>query len=293
MKRQTIQALLLAAGLALSLAACGAQPAEPTQEAAEAVAETAEDTGTEEAPAALPATEDEAVAQALLAQARSGYAQGECPAEGHAILGTETGEDGSTVVYAQCSVGNYGFVNGNFEQVSGSGVIPSRLTFAKGEDGSLTLTDYWEAEDGSRYEPSIKETFPEELVDLALDTEFYTNDLFAAKRVYAETYLAEIGREAEIGDYADFDHPLATDAGMSVEVSNALLEEMWNYPFFLGNEERIEDGVRWVYSSEWEHVEDGGTATYTKTNFDTGEVAERHVFQVTGDTYTEVTEAQS
>ena len=42
-----------------------------------------------------------------------------------------------------------------------------------------------------------------------------------------------------------------------------------------------------------EPVEDGGTATYTKTNFDTGEVAERHVFQVTGDTYTEVTEAQS
>ena len=40
MKRRTIQALLLAAGLALSLAACGAQPAESTQEA---VAETAEE----------------------------------------------------------------------------------------------------------------------------------------------------------------------------------------------------------------------------------------------------------
>ena len=285
MKKKTLQTLLLAAGLILALCACGAQSGESApEEPAEAVTEPAEET-------AAPADEDQAVALALLDQARSGYRSGECPAEGHAILGVFTKEDGNTVeVYAQCSVGNYGFVSGNFEEISGSGAIPSRLTFAKDENGGLTLTDFWQAEDGSRYVDSIRETFPAELVEQALDTQAYYPALQEEKEAYARAYLEEIGRAAEIGEYADFDHPLACEQGMSVEVSNALMDAMPDYPFFLGNEERIEDGVRWVYSNEWApgETEGEGTATYTKTNYDTGEIAEQHIYQVTGDTYTEI-----
>ena len=65
------------------------------------------------------------------------------------------------------------------------------------------------------------------------------------------------------------------------------LEELQDYPSFLGNVERVEDGVRWVYSSEWAPSDNGGTATFTKTNYETQEIAEQHVYEVTGDTYTE------
>lgn len=291
MKRKTVLALFLAVGLALTLAACGGQNAEPApEEETESAAETAEETDpetTEEQSA--PVTQDEAVALAVLDRARTAYLGGECPAEGHVILGTDESQADTVVVYAQCSAGNYGFVNGNFEEISGSGAIPSRLTFTRGEDGTLALTDYWEAEDGSGYESSVRETFPEDLVDLALDTESYYPDLLEQKEACAGAYLDEIGREAVIGEYADFDHPLATDQGMSEEVSNSLmgLEELQDYPSFLGNVERVEDGVRWVYSSEWAPSDDGGTATFTKTNYETQEIAEQHVYEVTGDTFTE------
>ena len=291
MKKNVLRTMLLAAGLILALAACGPQSAEPAPEKPEeAAAEPAE------GETAAPADVDQAVALALLDQARSGYAEGECPAEGHAILGAFTNEDENTVeVYAQCSVGNYGFVSGNFEEISGSGAIPSRLTFARDENGGLTLTDFWQAEDGSRYGPSIRETFPAELADEALNTQAYYPALKEEKEAYARAYLEEIGRAAEIGEYADFDHPLAIDQGMSPKVSDQLMTVRWEYPFFLGNEERLEDGVRWVYSNGWTPGEtDGeGTVTYTKTNYDTGEIAEQHVYQVTGDDYREIEAPES
>ena len=46
---------------------------------------------------------------------------------------------------------------------------------------------------------------------------------------------------------------------MSVEVSNALLtiEKLYPFPMYIGNEERIEDGVRWVYQTSWQHDGNG------------------------------------
>ena len=287
MKKRTILSLLLTAGLTLALTACGTQPVEPTAEVKdETVVQPAEETRPAEE-AAAPTTEDEAVAGALLDRAGSGYSTGECSAEGHTIL-RAVPEGDTVVVYAQCSTGNYGFVNGNFEEVSGSGAIPCRLTFARDSDGGLTLTEYWEPEDGSRYAESIKENYPADLVTQAMNADY--SELLPQKEAYAGAYLEKIGREAEVGEFADFDHSLPTDRGMSVEVSNALLglEELSCYPFFLGEEERIEDGVRWVYSNAWEPSDDGGTATYTKTNYDTGEIAEQFVYRVTGDTFEKV-----
>ena len=78
---------------------------------------------------------------------------------------------------------------------------------------------------------------------------------------------------------------------MSVEVSNALLtiEKLYPFPMYIGNEERIEDGVRYVYETAWDHEGASvGTVAYTKYAYDTEDVVERYVFQVNGDAYTEV-----
>ena len=281
---------LLAIPLSLCLlAACGtgSSASESQSSAGQSQTDPAEDAA--EITESRPSTEDEAVALAVLDRAQT-YASGECPAEGHTILRSEPGQDEDTlVIYALCSAGNYGFVNGNLEEISGSGVIPSRLTFALGGDGFLTLVDYWEPEDGSGYADSIRQTFPADLVDQAMNAGDQYLSLLNQKAAYAQTYLQELGREADIGEYADFDHPLATDQGMSVAVSNALMEQMPDYPFFLGSKERLEDGVRWIYENAWESDGNtGGTATYTKSNYETGEIADQHIFQVQGDSYTEV-----
>ena len=282
---------LLAFSLALGLtAACGAEtvPAGTEEAAVQDPVETVQDVV--KATEACPATEEEAVSQAVLDRARTGYRSGECPAEGHIILRAEDGpEEDTLVVYALCSAGNYAFVNGNLEEISGSGVIPSRLTFALGGDGFLTLLDYWEAEDGAGYDESIRRTFPADLVSQALEAGARYPELLEQKEAYALACLRETGREAAVGEYADFDHPLATDRGMSAAASNTLMERMPEYPFFLGSEERVEDGVRWVYETAWDG-EGGsdGTATYTKSNYETGEIEEQHVFQVRGDDCTEI-----
>ena len=233
--------------------------------------------------AASPQAE-EAVAQAVLDRVTGG----ECTGEGHIIL-KEMEEDGKPVVYAICSTGCYGFVNGNLEETGGTGAIPTRLTFTVDEYGNWHLVDYWEPVDGDLYSSSLREAFPSYLLYLrASNAEWHYRDLKIQKQKYAHEYLDRIGRSAKVGDSADFGHPLATDQGMSVEASNYLAgeEALGDYPYFLGTEERIENGVRWVYSNEWNPTEGGGTAVYTKTNYETGEIAEKWVYKISGDTCT-------
>ena len=228
-----------------------------------------------------------AIVQAGLERAETGMLQGECAAEGHHIFKTETKGDTLTV-YGAFSVGNYGFLNENFVEVSGTGSIPAKLTFEKAEDGTLTLTAWEEPQDGSLYRESLKKLFPLTVRPLTLISDYY-NDLKEQKEACAQQYLQELGREAAIGDYGDFSYTLATDEGMSVEVSNALFGQMENYPIYLGTEERLEDGTRYVYESRWESDGAGnGTMTFEKRSFDTGEVVESTAFDVKGDTFTQL-----
>jgi len=57
----------------------------------------------------------------------------------------------------------------------------------------------------------------------------------------------------------------------------------------IGNQEKLEDGVRYVYETAWDHQGEGvGTAIYTKYEYDTNQVIQQYVFQVEGDSYTEL-----
>ena len=101
------------------------------------------------------------------------------------------------------------------------------------------------------------------------------------ERAYAAAYLKSIGRDAAIGDYGDFDHPLLTSLGVSVETSNQLCEnkKLSNYPMWVGNLERVEDGIRYVYQVDY----DGDThlISYLKLEYDTNTVVERFAFDST------------
>ena len=219
-----------------------------------------------------------AVANAILHKKSDAYMLGECQAEGHYILDTEA--DGEQITaYVLAMFGYYGFEDGNFVKVSGSGAVPSVITFKKHPDGSFGLLDYREVMDGGMYLDSVKELFPERLWEQCLHVpEDIMENLRAQERQYATEYLKVIGRAVEIGEYSDYDHKILTDLGVSVEVSNMMSEnkELEAYPFWLGNRELVEDGVRYVY--EMAYRMDKEEIRYTKYVYDSEEIVEQYIF---------------
>ena len=210
------------------------------------------------------------------------YREGECHGEGHIVLGTgevkdEDVENGFEV-YALVSYGEFGFENGNLVEIAGSGAIPTVMVYEV-DDGECYLYDYQEAEDGSGYEESIKRMFPAELQDRVLSIqEADQKSLQDQKYVYAKAYLASIGREAAIGQYADFEYPLMTESGISEEVANKLLDDKnaVDYPYWIGSFEQVEDGVRYVYTTDLDRKD--MKVIYSKTEYEGGKEIERYVF---------------
>ena len=110
------------------------------------------------------------------------------------------------------------------------------------------------------------------------------------EQAYAKSYLEQIGREAEIGDYGDFPHTLLTDVGVPVEVSNALGDiresapddPAWLAPSWLGTIERLEDGERYVYEQAYD--EEKKEILFSKIRYETGETVAQSVYDaLTGD----------
>lgn len=214
---------------------------------------------------------DKAVADAILKNNKGMYADGECNAEGHIIM--DVVEDKTiTTVYTLTTYGEYGFINGKFIKISGSGVIPVVINFGYDkESNSYILKNYEEPKDGTYYEDSIKELFPRELHKKIFSTS--DSDIAAlqkGEKVYAKNYLDSIGRTAEIGEYSDLERVIPD---IDEKVYSSIFERYWEYPYWIGTHEVVEDGVRYVYETQWKDY--GGNSSliyFTKYVYDTGEI---------------------
>ena len=191
---------------------------------------------------------EEAISEFLLESSRGHYLMGECCGEGHLVLGIDE-TDNETTAYLLTMYGEYGFANDKFIKVSGSGVIPAVMKLENTEDGYKGVSIEY-PDDGANHAKSIKEMFPKRYhMQALLTADTYYDELKSQEEHYAKEYLEEIGRDAQIGEYADLNARTLTSYGIPVETSNMLLglRELENYPLFVGKEERIEDGVRYVY----------------------------------------------
>ena len=237
---------------------------------------------------------DKAISQAIFAYNKERYWEGECAAEGHIQLhkteineaeidsssSQNKGNNSLITVYVLTMYGQYEFQNGNFVKEGGSGVIPAVIIFSYSDQQGYLLEDYQEPMEGADYQESIEMLFPEALwKDCLSPSEEIRNNLKEQEQAYVKRYLQEIGREAAIGEYSDFEYLLLTDAGIRVEVSNKLCDlgkEYSNYPDFIGNIERVEDNIRYVYEMALD--KEKNEIIYTKKEYNTGEVAEQHIF---------------
>lgn len=221
---------------------------------------------------------DKAVGEAILKESENGYYDGECSGEGHIILGVEKVFDNEIRVYVLTMYGEYGFENGNFVKVSGTGLIPEVINFST-ENGYEAI-NFEYPKDGSEYAKSIKEMFPTKWESRALkSSEEDYNELKNQEEQYAKDYLKSIGREATIGQEEEL--KLLTDNGVSVEVSNKLLELekylLAGYPFWIGTRETLEVDEyskipveeRFIYETKLNEEENRIEYTKTKVGTDT------------------------
>lgn len=91
--------------------------------------------------------------------------------EAHELLGAEKTEDG-LVVYVMAMYNNYS----SPDYLSGGGLGCAALTFNENEEG-YSLAEYWQPMDGANYKKSITEKLPEQLVDKAVDTQLFADEL--------------------------------------------------------------------------------------------------------------------
>lgn len=223
---------------------------------------------------------EQVVANTILENRWGQFTDEECRAEGHIILGEEINE-GVLKVYALTMYGEYAFHNVDyFVKEAGTGVIPAVMTYDLRLSVVRTNADVEWPEDGSGYEDSVKQMFPEKYWDRVLNIQ--EDDLETLKnmeRAYAKAYLEEINRDAVIGEYADVPHTQLRDYGISVDVSNQLMEyekTMGPYPGWVGSTEKLEDGVRYMYLIYYE--EETNEIIYEKRVFDTNDTMEKFVY---------------
>lgn len=218
---------------------------------------------------------ESAMTQAIFSENISKYVSGEASAEGHIILDT-VHENENVTVYALTTYGEYGFENGIFTKVAGTGVIPAKIVF-NNENDRYSLVEYSMPADGSDYADSLKTLFPSRLVGRALNyTDNDAEKCYQQEYQYAKEYLTSIGRDAEVNFKVKYNL-----ANMNVKVSNSLLDLYHDYPYWIGTQEQIEHGVRYVYEKLWEDRGNGdGVVTFKKYKYDDNEVVEEYVIDI-------------
>lgn len=231
-----------------------------------------------------PKSIDEAVSIAIKNRGENGYRDGEVATEGHLILDTEE-KNGKIKVYTISSFGYFGFENGIFTKISGSGAIPTVITFSKNEKGEYSLLEYKEPVDGAGYIDSVKKMFPSKLWDKVLSEGKYYPELVKQQEAQAEEYLKSIGRKAKVSAaYVD-----KKPVNIGVEASNKLFAELTKYdaflnscPYWIGTREIIENGVRYIYETSQSKTSDGYDLISFKKKKEDGTFVKEHKYKIIG-----------
>lgn len=207
---------------------------------------------------------DNAVSNAILTHNKDSFYEGECQAEGHVIFDAKKTDD-RIIVYSYIGYSEYGFENGNFVDISGIS-CPAVIIL----DNNYSLIEIQYPEDGSYYGKSIKKMFPKSCVnDVQNLSDKNEKSINEQQKEYAKSYLKSIGREATVGTMSDFEYPLLTDMGVSVDVSNRMdyfILKNEDYPYWIGNKELIENGIRYVYQMDYNKSEN--KIIYTKYEYE-------------------------
>ncbi len=194
-------------------------------------------------------------------------------------------KDGKYEVYALVTYGEYRFMNGNLVRLTELNIKPTIFTLVKNSkqyydfehvDFPPFATDTAEA----IHMMYIKETAANVLKNL----ETFKTGLLAQEKESAGKYTKSMDRRVNIGTKSDFTFDLIESQGVSKEVTNKILadQNLLLYPMWIGNQELVQDGVRYVYETSYNKSDD--TLLFRKMDYFTQKVLEeRKVSATTGD----------
>lgn len=112
-----------------------------------------------------------AVSQAILSENYEAHDPGVLRCEAHTTL--KTVEDGNTVrVYAIALYKMFGYSDGRLVSEPAGAHTPVSISFEK-NGNDYVMTEYWMPMDGSKYQSSICEKFPDDIEDAAMDLQSY------------------------------------------------------------------------------------------------------------------------
>lgn len=142
------------------------------------------------------------ITDAILTKNARQYQKGDFRCESHVILKTVEDKN-TTTVYMMALYLEFGYSAGGASEIGGSH-IPVAVTFTKNEAGQYTLAEYWTPGDGAYYGSSIKEKFPADIFNKAINTQAY----IAAQKQECYEKAAKYGGslediEAKIGELID------------------------------------------------------------------------------------------
>ena len=227
---------------------------------------------------------DEAISNAVKDSIYEDYYLGELDTEAHVILGKK--EIGNKLdVYTIVNYGSFQFENDVFTLVSGAWGLPMVLTFEKDENNNYYFIDYKEAVDGGMYVDSIKEMFPTYLIPKVMNSDKYAEKLSEEQRLQAKKYLDSINRNTDINiDYV-FDSKYEKeylDTYISEEAQDKLFSvvELYDYPTWIGRNEKLIDGVRYVYETNIETDSDGYKVVVYRKMDESKTVVEEHQYKI-------------
>ena len=141
-----------------------------------------------------------AISNAIINTHRGGYKLGTYACEDHEIFSMESydvGDYEKVTAYMWVNYGEYIKYGESLVQISGS-ACPTVLTF-ECIDGKYNLTEYWTAEDGTRYTDSIREKYPKEIVSEVLNYN-YNHEMLEKK---AGAYFSDNKKIHTVTNFAD------------------------------------------------------------------------------------------
>lgn len=147
-------------------------------------------------------TPEELISQVILNNNENIYTKDNFLSESHYVFGTEELGGNKTTYYLWAACIEYSCENGELTEGLG-GVGPKAVTVKEMPDSTFELVEYWEPEDGEDYGDSIKEKFPEYLINRVLYGTSQDCVLDDVKEAAYEHFGIE-KPDADVGEYPRF-----------------------------------------------------------------------------------------
>lgn len=224
---------------------------------------------------------DKAIRDAIVSENNGKYLPGECYGVGYEIM--ETFENDNTIsVYALTEYVEYGFQDNVFVNISGTN--PKVLMCFSENNGVYDCIFYTRLDLFSDLpEDEIKKLL--EPLESTGKHYLYTDEDLQKVRAQADecavAYLESINRNAEVAIRDEHKGKQLLELVSNTDLLMQLLkdEEFCLYPEWTGTTERLENGIRYIYQTEFDPI--AQEIIYIKKLYDTNEVIARTVVPTT------------